>query len=385
MAQSKVYDYIIAGAGAAGLSLAYHLLIHPNFSRKKILIIDRLPKVENDRTWCFWEIKPGLFESCVVQEWEHLKLASKEWSGIVNTHPYKYKMIQSDEFYKFCWAKIKEFSNVEVVLDTIKSIGLDGKVECEKNNYNGNIVFNSALFHIPQNAKRHHLLQHFKGWYVDFEYPLLDSKIATLMDFDIDQAGDCRFVYVLPLSKTKALVEFTVFSKSLLQEDHYDHAILKYMNEKFPNQKYSIENIEFGVIPMTNAAIDSFDNGCAVISIGTAGYASKASTGYTFSFIQRQCRQIIKYLENKPNNKLVLKPSLKFQFYDAVLLNVIATNKYQGWKIFSRLFKRLPAPLVLKFLNEQTTFFEDLRIITSVNVWQFTKAAVEELKAGLKK
>jgi len=382
MEQAKVYDYIIAGAGAAGLSLAYHLLIHPDFCQKQILIIDRLPKVENDRTWCFWEIEPGLFESCVVQEWEHLKLASKEWSGVVDTHPYKYKMIQSDEFYKFCWAKIKKFSNVDVVLDTIKSIAFDGTVVCETNIFNGNKIFNSALFHIPKNTKKHHLLQHFKGWYVNFEYPMLDPKTATLMDFDIDQGGDCRFIYVLPLSKTKALVEFTVFSKTLLQEDHYDVALLKYLNDKYPNQKYNIENIEFGVIPMTNAAIDSFDNGTTVISIGTAGYASKASTGYTFSFIQRQCRQIIKYLENGPKSKLVLKPTTKFQFYDAVLLNVIATSKYEGWKIFTRLFKRLPTQLVLKFLNEETKFFQDLRIITTVNIWHFTKTAIEELKAG---
>lgn len=385
MEQGKVYDYIIAGAGAAGLSLAYHLLIHPHFCQKQILIIDRFPKVENDRTWCFWETQPGLFESCVVQKWEHLKLASKEWSGIVDTQPYSYKMIQSDEFYKFCWAKIKKFSNVDVVLDTIKSIGLDDQVVCEKNIFNGNKVFNSALFHIPKNNKRHHLLQHFKGWYVNFEYPVLDPKTATLMDFDIEQSGDCRFIYLLPLSKTKALVEYTVFSKTLLPEDKYDDALLKYLNDKFPNQKYNIENIEFGVIPMTNATINSAHNGSAVISIGTAGYASKASTGYTFGFIQRQCRQIIKYLENEHKSPLVLKPSAKFQFYDAVLLNVISTGKYEGWKIFTRLFKRLPAPLVLRFLNEETEFLQDLRIISSVNIWQFTKAAVQELKAGLKK
>jgi lycopene beta-cyclase len=44
------FDYIIAGGGMAGLSLAFYL----NESRlrdKKILIIDRDAKIENDHTW----------------------------------------------------------------------------------------------------------------------------------------------------------------------------------------------------------------------------------------------------------------------------------------------------------------------------------------------
>jgi lycopene beta-cyclase len=49
------YDYIVAGAGAAGLSLIAHMIHSGQFSDKKILLIDRSPKTQNDRTWCFWE------------------------------------------------------------------------------------------------------------------------------------------------------------------------------------------------------------------------------------------------------------------------------------------------------------------------------------------
>lgn len=48
------YDYIIAGGGLAGLSLAYYMN-QTVLREKSILIIDQDTKTKNDRTWCFWE------------------------------------------------------------------------------------------------------------------------------------------------------------------------------------------------------------------------------------------------------------------------------------------------------------------------------------------
>jgi lycopene beta-cyclase len=48
------YDFIIAGGGLAGLSLAYYMN-QTVLREKSILIIDQDTKTKNDRTWCFWE------------------------------------------------------------------------------------------------------------------------------------------------------------------------------------------------------------------------------------------------------------------------------------------------------------------------------------------
>ena len=50
----KPFDYIIAGSGAAGLTLAY-MLLENEYTKKKLLIIDKDLKENNDRTWCFWQ------------------------------------------------------------------------------------------------------------------------------------------------------------------------------------------------------------------------------------------------------------------------------------------------------------------------------------------
>ena len=53
------YDFIIAGAGCAGLSLLYRILQEPALQNKSVLIIDKDTKNSNDRTWCFWEKNSG--------------------------------------------------------------------------------------------------------------------------------------------------------------------------------------------------------------------------------------------------------------------------------------------------------------------------------------
>jgi len=65
--RTEKYDYIITGAGCAGLSLAMHMIHSGRFSDKKVLLVDKDPKRANDRTWCFWEKEEGLFQSIVYK------------------------------------------------------------------------------------------------------------------------------------------------------------------------------------------------------------------------------------------------------------------------------------------------------------------------------
>ena len=93
------YDYIIAGSGCAGLSLLYRMLKEPTLSSKKILVIDKEAKVQNDRTWCFWENEPGLFESIVHHQWKKLVFHAPEFSKQLDLKNQTYKMIRGIDFY----------------------------------------------------------------------------------------------------------------------------------------------------------------------------------------------------------------------------------------------------------------------------------------------
>jgi lycopene beta-cyclase len=95
------YDYIITGAGCAGLSLLLQILQHKKLHDKSILIVDKSPKVTNDRTWCFWEKEPGLFESIVHHRWTKLNFFSPTVKRTLNISPYEYKMIRGIDFFRY--------------------------------------------------------------------------------------------------------------------------------------------------------------------------------------------------------------------------------------------------------------------------------------------
>ena len=70
------------------------------------------------------------------------------------------------------------------------------------------------------------------------------------MDFNIPQVQETRFIYVLPIDKHNALVEYTLFSENLLHFDDYETGIKAYLDSKGITE-FEIEEKEQGNIPMT--------------------------------------------------------------------------------------------------------------------------------------
>ena len=96
------------------------------------------------------------------------------------------------------------------------------------------------------------------------------------MDFEVPQKNNTRFMYVLPFSKHEALVEYTLFSKDLLEDKEYESAIQAYLEDKKAGEVSIVEK-EKGSIPMT--AYDfSQHNTANLLHIGTAGGWTKAQT-----------------------------------------------------------------------------------------------------------
>jgi lycopene beta-cyclase len=186
------------------------------------------------------------------------------------------------------------------------------------------------------------------------------------------------------LSKNKALVEYTLFTPSLLTPAEYDAGLKEYITDRLGLNSYSVLEEEFGIIPMTNYRFPFYELG--IFNIGTAGGQTKGSSGYTFRFIQKRADQLAAVLTSTSNwtgieKKLrtLASTSGRFHFYDNVLLNVLWHQYLPGDKVFTRLFERNPAHKVFSFLDNETTLPEELRIISSLPTWPFLKAAVKSL------
>ena len=370
------YDYIIAGAGCAGYSLLYHLLQDPILSKKKILVLDANFNKGNDRTWCFWEDQAGPFESIVCKKWSNIEVLKGSMHRSLPTAPFEYKMIQGIDFYQYVSDFAKGFDNVEWVASKILSIdsinASSARVNWEGSSANAEFVFSSINGERIQSK----LWQHFKGIVVEFDNPVFDDTVARLMDFNVPQMDATAFMYLLPLTDKKALVEYTLFSPTILASAEYDHVLDAYMEEHYKGVAYQIQHSEIGAIPMTSKKLTSNDG--AVVSIGTMGDAVKASTGYAFQFIQKQTQQIVSQLKlNQALNPAV--HHTRHQFYDAVLLYILEHQKMAGDEIFARIFKKNTAATVFKFLSNTSTLLDDIKIMTSLPTQIFLPAAIKVL------
>lgn len=351
------------------------------FSDKKILLLDKEPKTKNDRTWCFWEKENGFFDEVVYRKWDQVSFLSKEFSSAMNIAPYQYKMIRGIDFYNYCFSEIKKYSNVEVLYGESKGgfyhkEGITLKIDDSSFELEHGIVFNSIYTPNVQNAGIC-LLQHFKGWIIETTPSFFDADKATLMDFRVSQRFGTAFVYVLPLSDKTALVEYTLFTKNLLQQEEYDGELDNYIRNFLTISNYTVKEKEYGVIPMTNERFQFYRAG--VYHIGTAGGQTKASSGYTFQFIQKQSQQIVDYLITGKNLNYLPAAPKRFRFYDNTLLYILYHNKLAGDKIFTQLFKKNKPQQVLRFLDNESSVMDELRIISSLPTWPFLKGAIKQL------
>ncbi|MTH17950.1 lycopene cyclase family protein [Flavobacterium sp. LC2016-01] len=379
--QIKHFDYIFTGAGLASLMTVYKMVLSGKFSDKSILLLDKDAKKNNDRTWSFWEKEASIWNSIVSKKWDLALFANENFKRDLDLKPYSYNKINGLDFYNFVFENISNQSNITFLNEKVTDINeLENHVfvGTEENRYTCHYLFNSIYtkaFAESQN-KYPVLQQHFTGWFIKLESEVFNPEEVIFMDFSVEQKGNTRFMYVLPTSKTEALVEYTLFSDKLLPKEEYENEIQIYL-EKLGIHQYEIIEKEQGSIPMTSYPFWK-KNTKRVLNIGTAGGWTKASTGYTFKNSDKKSSELVEFIEGKsastPLSMTMFHKKNRFWFYDLLLLDILYRHNELGSSIFSSLFKKGNAKLIFKFLDEETNLFEDFQVIMKCPKMPFIKA-----------
>ena len=200
------------------------------------------------------------------------------------------------------------------------------------------------------------------------------------MDFSVAQKGNTRFMYVLPFSQNEALIEYTLFSKELLEKSEYEIAIKEYI-QQLGITEYEIIEKEHGNIPMTCYPFWK-NNSKNVINIGSAGGWTKASTGFTFKNTIKKSKLLMFFLATEKDFRHFHQKD-RYWFYDLLLLDILDKHNEKGSSIFSSLFQKGNASLIFKFLDEETSVWEDLQVIWKCPKGLFIKALLRRM-AGLR-
>jgi len=369
-------DVAIVGAGAAGLSLAWELAGDAPRAPTAALVEPAGPAGGGARspvrTWCSWGPPGGPFEPAVSARWDRVAVVGPD--GIrqaVDLAPLAYSMVRSPDLEALVAARVDASPRVRRLAATVRRVDDAPEGALVLCDGPGGPVGVSARWaydsrpRLPRGG-RTALLQHFRGWFVRAPRDAFDPDEAVLMDFRTAQpARGVSFGYVLPTSRREALVEYTEFSRQVLDDAGYDRALRAYAEDLLGLRGLDVVAVEQGAIPMTDGVFDR-RAGRHVFRIGTAGGATRPSTGFTFAAAQRQARSVAALLlSGSPDPVPPAVWSRRHLWMDAVVLRALDTGRVDGAAFLAGLFRRHPGDRVLRFLDGGTTLAEDLAVMRS--------------------
>ncbi|MES2811395.1 MAG: lycopene cyclase family protein [Bacteroidota bacterium] len=374
------YNYLFSGLGLSSLLVLNEMIQNNLLDGKTVMIIEPDGKDKNDRTWCFWGKSNGEWDNLVYKQWESAFFITENEKVECLTSDLRYKMLESKSFYKEVIQRIQSHSNVIFVKDKVVSFQDNGSevvVKTQNEVFISDYFFNSVLdLNEVTNQSQYPLLQqHFIGWFIKNNTPVFSSESAYFMDFTVSQKKSTRFMYVLPFSETEALVEYTLFSPTMLKEEEYEGEITKYLVAK-GIQDFEVTAKEKGNIPMTAYPFWN-KNTQRVLHIGTAGGWTKASTGYTFKNATKQTKKLVEVLQKEDLDFRLLKKKNRFLFYDTLFVSVLYDNNELGKHIFSQMFTKVSPEKILRFLDEDSTLMEEIQIIWACPKLPFLKALLK--------
>ena len=373
---SKLYDYAVVGAGCSGLTLSYHLADQAP-SDAKIALVDLRTDYQMDRIWCYWDVLPHPFLEAVQFIWHSWRVRHKGQVVTQTSQQYPYHYIPADRFYDTAFKKISAHGGFDLHMgqgvDALEPENDRINIKLGDSKLSARRVYDGRLIGSDLSSWRC-LLQHYGGQIIETNRSVFDPDVITLMDFDIPQKDEIAFVYVLPFSAQRALIEPTFFSYQPLTMDHYRSIIQSYLLERYHVTKYTVEFEEQGIIPMTPQA-PSAPAAERIQPIGTQAGMVKGSTGYGFLSIQKSTPMLVQQVL-KSNQSRLRVPRSNFSIWlDTVFLRYIEQHPGHAPEIFFNLFDRVKPDALVRFLSDVARPADYSAVIRAMPKWPFLKFA----------
>ena len=353
------FDIGIIGAGLSGLTLGNSLL---NKKIKNFILFEKEKKTKNDKTYSFWS-GPGLFDIKKTfsvkpkKEWSQIEIKVKGASYKIDLGDYKYACYSSESVLSELYKKLTK-NGVKVergcVIKQLKKNQNDWEIELKSKKILLKNIIDSRP-NIKFDDKYPSLKQVFVGSEIISTKKVFDENVVTLMDF-YDSNKDVIFTYILPFSKTKALIETTFFSYDInfRQVEKLHKLTLKKFDIK------EITRTEKAVLPMSPYTNVKLEN--QYFRIGNFAGASRPASGYAFTRIALWANQI----ETKKEFCVEMinhKQNYLTNWLDKIFLSVLRSDPQKAPEIFKIFFTKVPIASCARFLSDQSRLVDYLVII----------------------
>lgn len=391
MPRTRAYDadLVILGAGCAGLALASRLAQRGTSLR--VISLDVRTEYADDRSWCFWADDAHELRPIVSAEWSDWTYQSA--SGEPAPHrvaEMTYQYVRGTDFYARARALIEQSDSVELRLGVAAGEVRPLHRSITRPAGEGVIVSTSAgdltaRWVVDTRPRRTAalLFQCFSGAEVDHGGALdLDALgvapgaagLMTGMRADADGLG---FVYVLPLSDSTALVEWTRFSPAPLRASEVRagrDAALAALGAPTGAPHVRVLREEAGVLPMgrvPDAASTADPSIPGVVVAGAAGGALRDASGYGFARIQawaRDCADRLARGEAPVGHPP--EPFIRRQM-DRIFLQALRAHPERTADYFAAMARGVAPARLLRFLTDRARVTDLLAIIASLPLLPF--------------
>jgi lycopene beta-cyclase len=380
MQAASEYDLLILGGGCAGLSLALRLAESDYAGR--VGIVEPRREYDDDRSWCFWAPDAHPLTGLVSCRWHRWQLSQRH--GALTTRAAagaSYQYVNSLDFYDRALDSIHASRHIEL---------LQGEAAERVYRLNGHLMVDTAKATLrsrwivdtrppaSEPLAQSTLFQCFHGRVVSLAEnspAAFDPDAVELMtDMQTDPHG-FRFSYVLPFDRRRALVEVTRFSRHPIARAQLDEELLELLHRR-QWRPASFEREEAAVLPMglPSASPEPMPGH---VRAGTGGGALRAASGYGFLRIQRWATQCCASLvQDGPPLPQPAEPARQ-AWMDRLFLRVLRDQPEQAPRLFERMFQRVPGPALLRFLGDQASALDCLRLVTALPARPFLKSLVQ--------
>jgi lycopene beta-cyclase len=381
LTSDRKFDYILAGGGLqAGLLV---LAIRHYQANARILVAERDTSFGGNHTWSFHrrDISPA------VQGWLS-SLPTHSWNSYLVRFPGYERMVDLE--YSSTTSQMlagvvnqrlvdDQGSGSRLLLDTEVSDISAGTITT------GNGEQFRARCVIDCRGQRRHSLgnedagtpvcgyQKIYGTEIelDDDWPY---SVPMLMDACVDQGDGFHFVYVLPFTRRRVLVEDTWFSNSPSVDFEASAKHLRSYIEKNTKSKWNTIRFERGCLPMPLRGLAPEPapqlSSPTLLAGGYAGGWFHAATGYSFPLAAQFANSVATVAPEEAQQSIErLRQRNQFRFRFARFLNRLLfrlVKPESRWQIFRRLYRSVPQDTLSRFYAHEFSVADAVRMIAGV-------------------
>ena len=342
------------------------------------VVIEPRPEYTDDRTWCFWGSQRSGQDHLPLASWNTISVGRSDSHLERNVDASPYQMLRSIDFYEDAINEIQSGSHVQLRLGT--SVIATHRLTTglwETETTGGTITSEFVVDTRPPTITpiTPILWQSFVGFEIECSQPVFDPKVAQLMRFQEACDTEIDFVYVLPTSPSRALIEFTTLSAECAHSAQITVKLNKQIEAICGGSPYQVLRTEQGRIPM-GLPVHPAESPSTFVRVGVAAGSARPSSGYAFCRIQRwadACAQTL-LTGGLPIGPLTDTPTVRFM--DHIFLRVLRYQPTLGPDFFIALFQTVPLPRLLRFLCDTPTLMDVAFLVNALPKWPFLKECV---------